>query len=42
MNIEITIPAFLVDWPFWSGFGLAGLIAFALFVVYLNACGPRF
>lgn len=42
MNINITIPAFLCDWPFYAGFALAAIIGIAAFVTFLRNCGPRF
>lgn len=42
MNIDITIPAFLCDWPFYAGFALAAIVCGAAFVAFLRKCGPRF
>ncbi len=41
MSINITIPAFLCDWPFYAGFALSAIISFAAFVAFLRKCGPH-
>jgi hypothetical protein len=42
MNIEIAIPAFLCDWPFYAGFVLAAASSAFAFILFMTKSGPRF
>jgi len=42
MNLKITIPAFLCDWPFYVGFAAALIVAAILFAMFLSQGRPRF
>ena len=42
MNLNLYVPAFLCDWPFYAGFAAALICAAILFAIFLSQCGPRF